>query len=109
MRLQAAENLLESASISDLNKEDLQGRIAVIRAYISARTGDFSRIIHFSNQALKLLPQRDLMWRSVAATTLGFGYGWVGVGDLVKAQQAFSEAMKISKAAGNIYHTILRW
>ena len=61
---------LESTSISDLNKEGLQGRIAVIRAYISARTGDLSRTIHFSSQALKLLPQRDLNWRSVAATTI---------------------------------------
>jgi LuxR family maltose regulon positive regulatory protein len=105
-RLQAAEQMLELASISDLNKEELRGRIAVIRAYISARTGDASRIVHFSSQALKLLPQRDLMWRSVAATTLGFGYGWAGAGDLVKAQQAFSEAMKISQAAGNIYYHI---
>jgi LuxR family maltose regulon positive regulatory protein len=105
-RLQAAEHMLESASISDPNKEELRGRIAVIRAYVSARTGDVSGIVHFSNKALKLLPQRDLIWRSVAATTLGFGYGWAGGGDCVKAQQAFSEAMKISQAAGNIYYHI---
>jgi LuxR family maltose regulon positive regulatory protein len=106
-RLQVADQLLDSASIRDSAKEGLQGRIAVIRAYISAQTGDVSRIIHFSNQALKSLPQGDLMWRSVAATTLGFAYGWMGAGDLVKAQQAFSEAMKISQAAGNIYYQIL--
>ena len=105
-RLQAADQLLESTSTSDPAKEGLQGRIAVIRAYISSQTGDASRIIHFSKQALKLLPQRDLMWRSVAATTLGFAYGWRGAGDLVKAEQAFSEAMKISKAAGNIFYNI---
>jgi len=105
-RLQAAEQMLESDSISDVNKKGLTGRIAVIRAYMSARTGDTSGIIHFSNQALKLLPQRDLMWRSVAATTLGMGYGWAGAGDCVKAQQAFSEAMKTSQEAGNIYYYI---
>jgi LuxR family maltose regulon positive regulatory protein len=105
-KLQAAEQMLESTQISDVNKGEMQGRIAVIRAYVSARTGDASRIVHFANQALKLLPQRDLMWRSVAATTLGFGYGWAGAGDCVKAQQAFSEAMNISKAAGNIYYHI---
>jgi LuxR family maltose regulon positive regulatory protein len=106
IKLQAAEQILEPASISDLNKEGLRGRIAVIRAYVSARMGDVSRIIHFSNQALQLLPQRDLMWRSVAATTLGFGYGWAGRGDCVRAEQAFSEAMKISRAAGNIYYHV---
>ena len=102
-RLQAAEQMLESTSLSDLNKKGLLGRIAVIRAYVSTRTGDLSRTIYLSSQALKLLPQRDLNWRSVAATMLGFGYG---SGKLVEAQQAFSEAMQISKAAGNVYYHI---
>jgi LuxR family maltose regulon positive regulatory protein len=106
VKLQAAEQMLESTPNSDVAQEALQGRIAVIRAYVSVRTGDVSRIIHFSNQALKLLPQKDLMWRSVAATTLGFGYGWAGGGDLIKAQQAFSEAMKISQTAGNLYYHV---
>ena len=105
-RLQAAEQILESTSVSDVKRLELQGRIAVIRAYVSARTGDVPRIIHFSKLALELLPQRDLMWRSVAATTLGFGYGWAGGGDCVKAQHAFSEAMKISRSAGNIYYHV---
>jgi LuxR family maltose regulon positive regulatory protein len=102
-RLQAAEQMLESISSGDLNKEGLLGRIAVIRAYISFRTGDPSGTITFSIQALKLLPQGDLNWRSVAATTLGLGYG---LDDMVKSQEAFSEAMKLSKAAGNVYYHI---
>ena len=102
-RLQAAEQMLESTSISDLKKAGLRGRIAVIRAYISTRTDNLSRAITFSRQALKLLPQKDLNWRSVAATMLGFGYG---SDKLVEAQQAFCEAMEISKAAGNVYYHI---
>lgn len=102
-RLQAAEQILESASISDLNKAGLRGRIAVIRAFISTRAADLSRVIDFSSLALKLLPQKDLNWRSVAATMLGFGYG---SGRLDKQQQAFSEAIKISREAGNIYYHI---
>ena len=105
-KLQTAEQILLSTSTRNTSKENLQGRIAVIRAYMSSRTGDVSRIIHFSNQALKLLPQKELIWRSVAATTLGFAYGWAGAGDLVKAQRAFSEAMRISEEAGNIYYNI---
>ena len=101
--LQAAEQMLESTSYSDLNKEGLLGRIAVIRAYMFTRTGDLSRTIYLSSQALKLLPQKDLNWRSVAATMLGFGYG---SDKLVESQQAFVEAMKISKAAGNVYYHI---
>ncbi|MDY7031327.1 MAG: LuxR C-terminal-related transcriptional regulator [Thermodesulfobacteriota bacterium] len=106
MRLQTAENIIESTSNSELRKEDLYGRIAVIRAYISTRKGDVSRIVNLSNQALESLSQRDLIWRSVAATTLGFAYILSGAGDMVKAQQAFSEAQKICVAAGNMYHNI---
>jgi LuxR family maltose regulon positive regulatory protein len=102
-KLQTAEQMLESTSISELNKEGLLGRIAVIRAYISTRRGDLSGTITFSKQALKLLPQGDLNWRSVAATTLGMGNV---TGKLVEQQQAFIEAMKISKAAGNVYYHI---
>jgi len=102
-RLQAAEQMLESASLSDLKKAGLRGRVAVIRAYMATRTGDLSSTIDLSRQALKLLPRRDLNWRSVAATLLGMGYG---PGRLVEQQQAYEEAMEISKAAGNIYYHI---
>ncbi len=102
-RLQAAEHMLESNAVSDLEKAGLRGWIAVIRAYMSTRTGDLTDTIYFSSQALKLLPQRDLTWRSVAATLLGFGYG---SDKLVEAQQAFLEAIKISRKAGNIYYLI---
>lgn len=106
MRLQAAENLIETVSLSESVKAGLRGRIAAIRAYIAARMGDTSRIIQFAKRALSCLPQKDMMWRSVAATTLGFGYGWVGAGDLVKAHHAFSEARKMSQVAGNLYYQV---
>jgi len=102
-RLQAAEQMLASTSISDMEKAGSRGRIAVIRAYMSTRTGDLSRTITFSSQALKLLPPKDLNWRSVAATLLGMGYGSE---KMVESQQAFAEAMKISREAGNIYYHI---
>ncbi len=102
-KLRAAEQMLESTASGDLNTEGLRGMIAVIRAYMSTRTGDLSRTIDFASQALKLLPQRDLNWRSVAATLLGMGYG---PGRLIEQQHAFGEAMEISKSAGNIYYHI---
>jgi LuxR family maltose regulon positive regulatory protein len=104
--LQTAEQLLASTAISDPKKEALQGRISAIRAYEEMLTGDVSRIIHFSKKALKLLPQKDLIWRSVVASNLGFAYTIMGSGDLVKAQQAYSDAKKICEAAGNIYYNI---
>ena len=102
-KLLVAEQMLESSPLHGLSKKGLLGRIAVIRAYMATRAGEISRTITFASQALNLLPPSDLNWRSVAATTLGMGYG---SGKLVEAQQAFSEAMQISKAAGNVYYHI---
>jgi len=100
-RLQAAEQMLATTSSGDLDKAGLRGRIAVIRAYMLTRTGDLSGTVDFSSQALKLLPEKDLNWRSVAATLLGMGYG---PGRLAEQQDAFGKAMEISKSAGNIYY-----
>ena len=105
-RLETADQLLAATAISDPEKEALQGKIAAIRGYESLLTGDVSRNIHFSKQALKLLPHEDLIWRSVAASNLGFAYSIIGAGDLPKAQRAFAEAKKICEAAGNIYYNI---
>ena len=102
-RLQAAEQILISASADNQEKQGLEGRIAVIRAYMATRTGALSRTVDYASQALKLLPRENLNWRSVAATLLGMGYG---PGRLAEQQQAYSEAMEISKAAGNIYYHI---
>jgi len=102
-KLQTAEMILKSTTFSELNKDDLLGRIAVIRAYMSTREGDLSSTIAHSKKALKLLPQEDLNWRSVAATILGMGNV---TGNLIEQQQAFVEAMKISKDAGNLYYHI---
>jgi LuxR family maltose regulon positive regulatory protein len=102
-RLQTAEQRLASGAAGELETDGLSGRIAVIRAYMSIRAGDPSGAIKSADAALKLLPQGDLNWRSVAATTLGLGYGW---GHLAESQQAFSKAMEISRAAGNIHNQI---
>ena len=120
MRLQEAERMLEitgdrvnealpgdSAQQYRPGRVELQGKIAVIRAMMASYKGDIPKIIQYSRQALQSLQKEDLMWRSVAATILGFAHGWSGDGDLVKAQKAFSEAKTISKAAGNIYMNLL--
>jgi len=119
-RLQEAEGMLESvvekaseeskgksAPRPNIDKVDLQGRIAVIRAWMASYRGDIPKIIQYARLALKSLRKEDLMWRSVAATSLGFAHGWSGDGDLIKAHLAFSEAKDISETAGNIYMYLL--
>jgi LuxR family maltose regulon positive regulatory protein len=114
--LQQAENMLNSVekafSITSspdsehkytLHKKEIQGRISVIRAFMSAYRGDMDQVIRYARSAVESLHDKDLMWRAVAATTLGFVHGWSGDGDLMSARYAFSEAQKVSEEAGNTY------
>jgi LuxR family maltose regulon positive regulatory protein len=122
-RLEAAEKILQHASdmlksakeefaidfspdsehTYTLGKKEFQGRISVIRAFIAAYRGDMLRVMQHARQALVSLHEKDLMWRAVAATTLGFVHGWSGDGDLMSARYAFAEAEKVSEEAGNTY------
>jgi LuxR family maltose regulon positive regulatory protein len=92
---------------SRLSVSELQGRIAVIRASMASYAGDIDGIIRFTHEALDRLPREDLMWRSVAATNLGFAYGWSGVGDMFRAMKAFEEAESLSFQADNIYSRLM--
>jgi len=94
---------LNSKHPGRLNKSEILGRIATIRAFISAYKGDLAGIKHHARMAIISLNKRDLMWRSVAATTLGFAHGWSGDGDMMSARFAFSEAIAVSEQGGNTY------
>jgi LuxR family maltose regulon positive regulatory protein len=80
-------------------RQDIEGHIAAIRAYVAASREEISQAIEFAHQAIRLLPERDLMARSFAALVLGSGYRYSG--DLVAASQALVEAIAISRAAGD--------
>jgi len=84
-----------------------QGKIAVIRAVISSYKGDIPRIINYSRQALQLLGRENLMWRCIAAFSLGIAHGWSGDGDMAKAGEAFKEAVRLSKSSGDLYFSLL--
>jgi LuxR family maltose regulon positive regulatory protein len=79
----------------------LQGRVAAIRAFMASFRGDVPGIIQYSRQALEYLPEQDSVWRSSAAIALGDAYSFKG--ELAAAYRARLEALKASKAAGNIY------
>jgi LuxR family maltose regulon positive regulatory protein len=105
-RLKNAEFLLQKETIPEKARKSIKGRIAVIRGVMASYRGDIPNIIKYIGQALELLSDEELMWKSVAATTLGFAYGWSGEGDMRKAHKAFSEAREISIKADNIYFNI---
>jgi LuxR family maltose regulon positive regulatory protein len=90
---------LEQLSEPDIREE--LGRVAAIRASLAFRQGDVSGIFGFSRQALDLLSEKSLMWRSITAMALGMAQDLSG--DTVAASRTLSEAVATSKACDNIY------
>jgi len=109
--LQAVERALRSIAdgvspdelnqIGHLNTAQLKSRVSVMHAMMAFRKGDIPNIIKFSRKALESLPENDFAWRSLAAMALGDSYGISG--DINAANKAYSEAIRISKTAGNVY------
>ena len=95
-----------SPAVIGREKKGTAGRLATIYALLSAYRGETTKIIQFSRQAIEDLDEKDLMWRSVAATNLGFAFGWSGIGDMMSARQAFSHALDVSRQAGNTFYAM---
>ena len=73
---QRVESVSESASKShDLRQDSrrmrIRGRTAVIWAVLALYRGHLQQVPRYSQQALELLPEQDLAWRSVAVSALG--------------------------------------
>jgi LuxR family maltose regulon positive regulatory protein len=83
----------------------IQGRAAAVRAFMASFRGDVPAIIQYARQALEHLPEEDPVWRSSAAIALGDAYSFSG--DMVAACRARLEALEASKAAGNLYMTLI--
>jgi LuxR family maltose regulon positive regulatory protein len=62
-------------------------------------------IIEHARRALALLPEQDLVWRSVSAVALGNAHGFTG--DMASAYQARLTALEASRLGGNSYFSIL--
>ncbi len=98
-RLQDAESALPGwDGVERTEVERVAGHIATIRGYAAGVVGDPSRAAELSRQALKSLPRWDSRARSFAAGTLGSALRWLE--DLAAAAKVTSEAIDISRAAG---------
>jgi LuxR family maltose regulon positive regulatory protein len=113
-RIQAAEQALEASTdretetspieqsqLSGSERMKIQGRAAVIRAFLAFFRGDAPGIIQYAHQALEYLPEQDLTWRSTVLVALGDAYRIKG--DLTAAYAAQTEALEACKVAGDIY------
>ena len=100
-KLQAAEAALQGVEPDDKTR-DLVGHIAAIRATLAVTQYQVETIITQSRRALEYLHPDNLPFRTATTWTLGYAYQLQG--DRAAASQAYTEAIAISQASGNIYH-----
>jgi LuxR family maltose regulon positive regulatory protein len=103
-KLQAAEAGLQGAEL-DARTRDLIGRIAAVRANLAWTQYQIETIIAQSRRALEYLDPDNLYFRFTAIWTLGFAC--LLQGDRAAAGKAFTEALSISQASGDIHSTIV--
>ncbi|GAB4531985.1 MAG: LuxR C-terminal-related transcriptional regulator [Anaerolineae bacterium] len=103
-KLQAAEAALQGVEPDDKSR-DVIGRIAATRATLALSQHQAETIIAQSRRALECLHPNNLPFRT--ATTWKLGYAYQLQGDRAAARQAYTEAISISQASGNIVITLL--
>jgi LuxR family maltose regulon positive regulatory protein len=103
-KLQAAETALHGAELDDSTR-DLVGQIAAIRATLAIAEYQVDMMLAQSQRALEYLSPRSLFLRATAYWTMGVAYNLQG--DRPAARQAYTEAIAISRASGDIFATIL--
>ncbi|HET7088678.1 MAG TPA: LuxR C-terminal-related transcriptional regulator [Anaerolineae bacterium] len=73
--------------------------VAVIRTFVSSIRGDAPLTIELARQALASLPETEVSLRSMIAWSLGYAYALTR--DMPSAEQALTEALSLSRVAGN--------
>ena len=95
--LQDAEGTLTSIT-DEIEVQRLSGIVDALRAYLIAIRGSMPLAAEFAREALKVLPDDDLVLRGFASTLLATVLRWAG--DLNDAKGAYQEAIAINRAAG---------
>jgi LuxR family maltose regulon positive regulatory protein len=106
-KLQAAEAALhcvQQGAEPDDKNQDLIGRIAATRATLAVGQHQVETIIAQSARALEYLHPDNLAFRT--STTWKLGYAYQLQGDRAAARQAYTEAVSIGEASGNIIFTV---
>ena len=104
-KLQAAEAALRPNTQPDDRTRNLIGQIAMARATLALTRYQVDPLLAQSRRALEYLHPNNLSSRATAHWTLGFAYQLQG--ERVAAREAFTNAISISQAAGDIFTTLL--
>ena len=102
--LQKAEKGLEEVN-DRAEAPSILGRIAHLRSYIADLEGDSPRSLMFGREALGYIPEDDLSFRAYVLS--GLGVSLRKMGDLSGAAQAFTEAVALSRTAGDSHVSVM--
>jgi LuxR family maltose regulon positive regulatory protein len=103
-KLHAAEAALQGTEADD-KTQDLVGQIATARAVLALSQYQGETMLAQSRRALEYLHPNNLAFRTTATRTLGFAYQLQG--DRAAARRAYTEAIALSQASGNIIFTLM--
>jgi LuxR family maltose regulon positive regulatory protein len=105
-QLERVELVLETvqAGARQAEADAVPGEVAAVRAYVAGVRGDFARAAELAQRAFARLPEEDVFLRAIVAQNLGVAYHWNG--DSRRASQTLSEAITLSRAAGQTYQTL---
>ncbi|HEX6778590.1 MAG TPA: LuxR C-terminal-related transcriptional regulator, partial [Ktedonobacterales bacterium] len=102
-KLRVAEAALQRAEPDDTTR-DLIGQIAAARAVLASNQLKIEPMQAQSRRALEYLHPKNLLFRTIAYCILGSAY--LLQGDRAAARQAYTEAIALSEASGNIFFTL---
>jgi LuxR family maltose regulon positive regulatory protein len=97
--LDGAERILR-----ELDGDGFRGEVNAVRAYVAGVRGDLTQAVALSHRALALLPAENLVVRAIVAQNLGVAYHWGG--DPAAAIRALTDAVALSRAAGQSFQTL---
>ncbi|MCP4756509.1 MAG: hypothetical protein GY866_37070 [Proteobacteria bacterium] len=92
---------LQTEELPLKEKTELRGKIAVIRAVIAFFKGKIPDVIRFAEKAIDYLDQVGSSWRIMSEYMLGEAFR--SQGEMVKANQKYSDAANEGKRIGNYY------
>ncbi len=102
-KLRVAEAALQSVDPDDTTR-DLIGQIAADRAVLASNQLDVEPMLAQSHRALEYLHPKNLLFRTTAYCILGDAS--LRQGDRAAARRAYTEAIALSEASGNIFFTL---
>ncbi|UCH10166.1 MAG: LuxR family transcriptional regulator [Fidelibacterota bacterium] len=102
--LDQAESKLPDVAAVDV-QDSVDGAVSLFRAMVMAYQGERDQSAALANQALELLPDVNLFFRSMAAGILGLNAFYSG--DVAAATEALEKAAHISEQAGNLMNAVL--